>query len=160
MKTAIFAGGCFWGVEYYMLKCEGVESVVSGYIGGSVPHPTYEQVKTGNTGHAEAVLVSYDETKTDYETLFKMFMEIHDPCQTDGQGYDLGTQYRSEVYYQSEQEKEIIEKVIDSLRTLGYNIATKVTEATQFYIAEDYHQNYYNDKGTLPDCHARVIRFK
>ena len=160
MKTAIFAGGCFWGVEYYMLKCDGVESVASGYIGGNIDNPTYEQVKEGDTGHAEAVLITYDETKTDYETLLKMFMEIHNPCQLNGQGYDLGTQYRSEIYYQTEEEKEITLKVIDLLKSMGLDVVTKVTKATKFYVAEDYHQNYYNIKGALPDCHARVVRFK
>ncbi len=159
MKTAIFAGGCFWGVEYYMLKCEGVKSVVSGYIGGSVVNPSYQQVKTGTTGHAEAVRIEYDETLSNYEALLKMFMEIHDPCQLNGQGYDLGTQYRSEIFYQTEEEKEIATNIIEILKSKDYDVVTKITKATEFYVAEDYHQNYYNDKGTLPDCHAYTKRF-
>jgi methionine-S-sulfoxide reductase len=157
--TAIFAGGCFWGVEYYMKQLPGVLSVESGYIGGNVNDPTYEQVCQKNTGHAEAVRVTFDVTKTDYEKLAKMFFEIHDPTQINGQGSDLGEQYRSEIFYKNEGQKVIAEKLIKELQDKGLNVATAVTEASTFWVAEDYHQNYYNRKGTLPYCHGYVKRF-
>lgn len=159
MEEAIFAGGCFWGVEYYMLKEQGVLSVESGYIGGEKPFPTYLEVKTGQTGHAEAVRILYDATLTNYEKLLVCFMEIHDPTQLNGQGYDLGTQYRSEIFYKDDSQRQIAQKVVALLVEKGYEVVTKISPATTFYVAEDYHQNYYNHKGTLPDCHAKVKRF-
>ncbi len=158
-EVAIFAGGCFWGVEHFMQKNEGVLSAVSGYIGGNVENPTYQEVKSGSTGHAEAVKITYDPTKVDYETLARLFFEIHDPTQVDGQGYDLGTQYRSEIFYLNEEQKEIIEKLIAILKEKGFNVVTKLTEASTFYTAENYHQDYYDIKGTEPDCHFRIKRF-
>ncbi|NDV84057.1 peptide-methionine (S)-S-oxide reductase [Bacteroides sp. 51] len=158
-EIAIFAGGCFWGVEYYMQKQPGVITVESGYIGGDKENPSYEQVCQKNTGHAEAVRITFDNTKTDYETLAKMFFEIHDPTQTDGQGPDIGEQYRSEVFYTTPQQKEIAEKLIGQLREKGYDVATAVTPATTFWTAEDYHQNYYVQKGTEPYCHGYTKRF-
>ena len=159
IETAIFAGGCFWGVEYYMQKQPGVMTVESGYIGGDKEDPSYEQVCQKNTGHAEAVRITFDNTKTDYETLAKVFFEIHDPTQTDGQGPDIGEQYRSEVFYTTPKQKEIAEKLIGQLRSKGYDVATIVTPATKFWTAEDYHQNYYVRKGTEPYCHGYTKRF-
>lgn len=159
LDTAIFAGGCFWGVEYYMKKLPGVVSVESGYIGGDVKDPSYEQVCQKNTGHAEAVRIAYDVAKIDYETLTKMFFEIHDPEQTNGQGPDIGEQYRSEIFYMNEGQKIIAEKLINVLQAKGYKIATSVTPASEFWVAEDYHQNYYNRKGTTPYCHGYTKRF-
>lgn len=156
---AIFAGGCFWGVEHMMQKQPGVISVVSGYIGGNVDNPTYEQVRAHTTGHAEAVRVTYDPSKVDYETLARLFFEIHDPTQSDGQGPDLGPQYRSEVFYLDEQQKAVAEKLIGLLRAKGYDVVTRVTPATRFWPAEDYHQDYYERKGTEPYCHAYTRRF-
>ncbi len=158
-KTAIFAGGCFWGVEHYMQKQPGVISVESGYIGGHVAYPTYEQVKSQTTGHAEAVRITYDPQKTDYETLLRFFFEIHDPTQADGQGIDIGSQYRSEIFYQTEEEKLITEKVIGILRERGYDVVTKVTPASPFYEAEDYHQDYFEHHEGEPDCHFYTKRF-
>ncbi|GAB1358855.1 bifunctional methionine sulfoxide reductase B/A protein [Porphyromonadaceae bacterium] len=117
--TAIFAGGCFWGVEHLMQQQNGVIGVESGYIGGTVVNPTYQQVCTGRTGHAEAVRIIYDSTKVDYETLAKLFFEIHDPTQLDGQGPDLGHQYRSGVFYSSAEQKKIAEKLIQQLKDKG-----------------------------------------
>lgn len=159
IETAIFAGGCFWGVEYYMQKQPGVLTVESGYIGGDKEDPSYEQVCQKNTGHAEAVRITFDNTKTDYETLAKIFFEIHDPTQTDGQGPDIGEQYRSEVFYTTPKQKEITEKLIRQLRDKGYDVATIITPATTFWSAEDYHQNYYVRKGTEPYCHGYTKRF-
>lgn len=159
IETAIFAGGCFWGVEYYMQKQPGVITVESGYIGGDKEDPSYEQVCQKNTGHAEAVRITFDRAKTDYETLAKVFFEIHDPTQTDGQGPDIGEQYRSEVFYTTPQQKEIAEKLIGQLQDKGYEVATQITPATKFWTAEDYHQNYYARKGTEPYCHGYTKRF-
>lgn len=159
IDTAIFAGGCFWGVEYYMKKLSGVVHVTSGYIGGAKENPTYEEVCTGTTGHAEAVKITYDPQKTDYETVAKRFFEIHDPTHVNRQGPDVGEQYRSEVFYLSEEQRQIAEKLINQLTEKGYNVATKLTPATTFWPAEEYHQNYYTRKGTLPYCHGYTKRF-
>lgn len=156
---AIFAGGCFWGVEYYMQKKPGVQSVVSGYIGGHVDNPTYKEVCTGTTGHAEAVEITFDPTVVSYEELAKLFFEIHDPTQVNRQGPDVGMQYRTEVFYLDEEQKRITEELINQLKDKGYKVATKVTKATTFWPAEDYHQDYYDNKGTLPYCHGYTRRF-
>jgi len=158
-EKAIFAGGCFWGVEYYMQKKEGVISVVSGYIGGHKDQPTYQEVCTGTTGHAEAVEITFDPAKVSYEDLAKLFFEIHDPTQVNRQGPDVGVQYRSEIFYLDEEQKEIIENLISILKSKGYKVATKVTKATTFWPAEDYHQDYYDHKGTLPYCHGYSKKF-
>lgn len=158
-ERAIFAGGCFWGVEYYLEKHPGVVSVTSGYIGGRTKNPTYEEVCTKTTGHAEAVEVVYDPTKTDYEALARLFFEIHDPTQVDRQGPDIGEQYRSEVFYLNDEQKQTAEKLIQILKDKGNKVATKVTKATEFYKAEKYHQDYYINKGTLPYCHGYTKRF-
>lgn len=157
--TAIFAGGCFWGVEHLMQQQPGVISVESGYIGGHIDNPTYEQVCTKTTGHAEAVLITYDPSKVSYETLAKLFFEIHDPTQTNGQGPDLGPQYRSEIFYTTPAQREVAERLIAELRAKGYDVATGVTEATKFWKAEGYHQDYYQNKGTTPYCHIYTKRF-
>jgi peptide methionine sulfoxide reductase msrA/msrB len=158
-ETAIFAGGCFWGVEYFMAKIKGIKSITSGYIGGDVVCPTYEKVCQQNTGHAEAVRIIFDPEITNYETLAKTFFEIHDPTQSDGQGPDLGQQYRSEIFYTLNEQKLIAEKLIEQLKTKGLNVVTKISKATCFWEAEEYHQNYYEKKGTLPYCHGYVKRF-
>ncbi|MGL4518495.1 MAG: bifunctional methionine sulfoxide reductase B/A protein [Phocaeicola sp.] len=157
--TAIFAGGCFWGVEHLMQQQLGVKSVESGYIGGRTPNPTYEEVCSHTTGHAEAVRIVYDASKVTYETLAKLFFEIHDPTQLNRQGPDVGNQYRSEVFYTTDEQKAVAEKLIQQLRTKGYDVKTNLTKASTFYPAEAYHQDYYDRKGTEPYCHARVKRF-
>ena len=154
IDTAIFAGGCFWGVEYYMKKAPGVLAVESGYIGGKVEDPSYEEVCEGNTGHVEAVRVLFDTSKTDYETLAKLFFEIHDPTQKDHQGPDYG-----ELFYNSPEQKAVAEKLIQELKVKGYAVVTRLAPATTFWVAEDYHQNYYTRKGTLPYCHGYTRRF-
>lgn len=158
-ETAIFAGGCFWGVEYLMEKEPGVISVESGYIGGKTERPTYEQVSSKRTGHAEAVRVVFDPSKVSYETLAKLFFEIHDPTQLNRQGPDVGDQYRSEVFYTTPQQKEVAEKLILQLKAKGYDVKTKVTAASTFWPAEAYHQNYYERKGSTPYCHGYTKRF-
>ncbi len=157
--TAIFAGGCFWGVEYYMQQARGVQSVESGYIGGHVDNPTYEQVCSHTTGHAEAVRIVFDPGKTNYEELAKLFFEIHDPTQVNRQGPDVGDQYRSEIFYLNEDQKKTAEKLVKILKDKGYNVATKVTKATTFWPAEGYHQDYYFRKGSTPYCHVYTKRF-
>jgi len=157
--TAIFAGGCFWGVEYFLQKSPGVISVTSGYIGGEVKNPTYREVCTGNTGHAEAVKIVYDPAKTTYENLLKLFLEIHDPTQVGRQGPDVGDQYRSEIFYLNDEQKSIAEKNLNVLKTKGMKIATAVTKASEFYPAEAYHQDYYFNNGKVPYCHAYTKRF-
>ena len=157
--TAIFAGGCFWGVEYFMQKTPGVITVTSGFTGGHVKNPSYREVCTGTTGHAEAVKIIYDPRKTSYETLLKLFMEIHDPTQVGGQGPDLGDQYRSEIFYLNEEQKKTAEKNINILKAKGYKVATLLTKASEFYDAEGYHQDYYFKNGKLPYCHGYTKRF-
>lgn len=154
VDSAIFAGGCFWGVEHLMQKQNGVISVTSGYIGGNVENPKYEDVKKQLTGHAEAVKIIFDPLIVNYETLTKLFFEIHDFTQADGQGPDIGDQYRSAIFYNSDEQKEIATKLIDILKEKGYDVKTALTPATEFYVAEDYHQDYYEIKGTEPYCHS------
>lgn len=157
--AAIFAGGCFWGVEYFLQKAPGVISVTSGYTGGHVKNPSYKEVCTGTTGHAEAVKIIYDRKKTTYENLLKLFLEIHDPTQVGGQGPDLGDQYRSEIFYLNNQQKEAAEKYLGILRAKRMKISTAITKASEFYNAEGYHQDYYFNNGKTPYCHAYVKRF-
>ncbi|MBE0638831.1 MAG: bifunctional methionine sulfoxide reductase B/A protein [Bacteroidales bacterium] len=152
---AIFASGCFWGVEYYFNKANGVIETTVGYTGGKVKNPTYEQVCTGKTGHAEAVEVIFDPALTDYETLARLFFETHDFTQIGGQGPDIGDQYRSVIYYLDEQQKEIAEKLIKILEGKNYKVATKLEQASIFYRAEDYHQDYYLKTGGNPYCHIK-----
>lgn len=158
-QRAIFAGGCFWGVEYHFGRLKGVLSATSGYIGGSVDHPTYKQVCSGKTGHAEAVAVDFDPEQVSYETLAKLFFEIHDPTQVNRQGPDVGTQYRSAVFYLDETQKKIAEALLDELRRKGYRVATSVEKAGTFWKAEDYHQDYYKKTGHHPYCHIYQKRF-
>ncbi len=157
--TAIFAGGCFWGVEYYMQKAKGVISVVSGYTGGTKDHPTYEEVCSGKTGHYEAVEVVFNPSVISYEEVAKLFFEIHDPTQWNHQGPDWGEQYRSAVFYRNPEQKAITQKLIAELKHNGYNVVTEVKPASVFWKAEKYHQDYYDHKGTTPYCHGYVKRF-
>ena len=158
-EEAIFAGGCFWGVEHYFQQVKGVRSVISGYTGGHVADPSYRQVCTGATGHAEAVQVVFDPEQTSYEELAKLFFEIHDPTQRNRQGPDVGTQYRSAVFYRNDEQKRIAEELIARLRARGYKVVTQVEPASTFYPAEAYHQNYIDKHPTRPICHTRVRRF-
>lgn len=158
-KKAYFAGGCFWGMEYHFEKLAGVLSVDSGYIGGKVKNPSYKDVSSGTSGHFEAVEILYDPTKVSYETLAKLFFEIHDPTQQDGQGPDRGSQYLSAVFTSDESEKKTITKLITLLKTKGFNVSTKVYSANTFYKAEEHHQDYYKKNGRTPYCHAYVKRF-
>lgn len=156
---AYFAGGCFWGVEYYLENIEGVKEVTSGFMGGHLKNPGYYDVIRKSTGHLETVEVVYDPSKVSYETLAKTFFEIHDPTQTDGQGPDIGAQYLSAVFVKNDQERLIVQKLIGKLERRGYKVATKLYGAKPFYPAEGYHQDYYERKGSKPYCHIRIDRF-
>ena len=158
-ERALFAGGCFWGVEYYFEKAPGVISATSGYTGGRVDDPSYRQVTTGRTGHAEAVEVVFDPSRTSFEKLARLFFEIHDPTQAGGQGPDIGDQYRSAVFYLDEEQRAVTERLIRQLEFRGYSVVTEVVPAGEFFTAEDYHQDYYRRKSGQPYCHTRVLRF-
>ena len=164
--TAVFAGGCFWGVEAVFRHVKGVRSAVSGYAGGTKSSPSYEEVSTGSTGHAETVSVRYDPREISYGELLRIFMSVaHNPTELNRQGPDHGTQYRSVVFYQSPEQKKITEAYVTQLtaaRAFGAPIVTQVTAASHFYPAEDYHQDYlarhpyqpyivYNDAPKLED---------
>lgn len=158
VDVAVFAGGCFWGVEAFLRTVPGVLEVVSGYTGGEYAHPSYEDVCTGSTGHAEAVRVVFDPARVSYETLARIFFEIHDPTQLNRQGPDLGTQYRSAIFYTNEKQKETAEKLIKELEDRGWPVATVLAPLGPFYPAEEYHQDYFNKHGRGL-CHRRVSRF-
>ncbi|EGK02895.1 MULTISPECIES: bifunctional methionine sulfoxide reductase B/A protein [Dysgonomonas] len=154
IKKAYFASGCFWGTEYYFMKANGVAHTSVGFMGGHVDHPSYEQVCQKNTGHLETTEVEYDASKTTYEDLVKLFFETHDFTQTNGQGPDIGPQYLSCIFYADEKEKEVAEKYIKILEGKGYKVATMLKPLSTFWKAEDYHQQYYEHKGTKPYCHV------
>jgi len=157
--TAYFAGGCFWGVEYYFEKEKGVISTQVGYMGGHTENPTYQQVCEGNTGHAETMEVVFDPALTSFETLARLFFEIHDPTQVNRQGPDIGYQYRSAIFYKNDSQKQTAEKLVQLLKDKGYKVATELSPAGTFWVAENYHQDYYMHKGTQPYCHAYQKRF-
>ena len=156
---AYFAGGCFWGVEYYLQQLDGVIATSVGFMGGNVANPGYYEVVKGGTGHIETTEVVYDPNKISYEELTKYFFEIHDPTQVDRQGPDIGEQYRSVIFYTSQQEKNIAINLISILKGKGYDVVTKLEEADSFYPAENYHQDYYQNKGNLPYCHSYQKKF-
>ena len=135
------------------MKAAGVKATAAGFMGGNVGNPTYQQVRTETTGHLECVEVEYDAGKTNYENLLTLFFETHDFTQTDGQGPDIGTQYLSCLFYMDEVEKVAAENFIQRLERMGYRVATQIRPASTFWIAEDYHQQYYEHKGTKPYCH-------
>jgi peptide methionine sulfoxide reductase msrA/msrB len=153
IEKAIFAGGCFWGTEYYFKQKPGVISTTVGYTGGHLDNPTYKQVCTGDTGHAEAVEVEYDSSKISYEELAKLFFEIHDFTQLNRQGPDVGVQYRSAIFYLNEQQKEVATRLVEKLKQKGYDVKTQIVPAGVFWPAEEYHQDYYEKEGDVPYCH-------
>ena len=158
-EKAYFAGGCFWGVEYYFRNAVGIVSTTAGYIGGNKENPTYSEVCSGKTGHAEAIEVVYNTELTSYEKIATLFFEIHDPTQINRQGPDIGEQYRSAVFYMDNHQKQTAEKLIKILKDKGYEVVTEVIAAGSFWKAEDYHQDYYSKKNGQPYCHFYQKRF-
>lgn len=158
-ERAVFAGGCFWGVEYYMKQLHGVIRTSVGFSGGKIINPTYKGVCAGTTGHAEVVEVVFDPHKTDYEKVAKLFFEIHDPTQKMRQGSDIGSQYRSAIFYLTEEQKHTALQLIESLKKHHIQAVTEILPAGPFYPAETYHQDYYGKNGHEPYCHKRVARF-
>lgn len=158
-EEAIFAAGCFWGVEYYFKKCPGVLKTEVGYSGGIKENPSYQEVCRGDTHYLEVIRVVYDPQKIAYEALVKYFFEIHDPSQKNGQGPDLGEQYLSAIFYYDDTQKNSAEKVIHILEDKGYQVATKLLPATIFWPAEEYHQDYYRKTQKEPYCHMYTKRF-
>ncbi len=154
IKSAYFAGGCFWGVEYHFEKLNGVVAAISGYMGGRTENPDYKSICTGLTGHLEVVRVDYDESIVSFEELAKLFFEIHDFTQINGQGPDIGSQYLSAIFYADEEQKIVSEKVIKELENMNYKVATSLYELVPFYEAEDYHQDYYDRHQKVPYCHS------
>jgi peptide-methionine (S)-S-oxide reductase len=157
LAKATFAGGCFWCTEAVFAQLNGVHGVTSGYIGGQVPNPTYKDVCTGRTGHAEAIEITYDPTVIPFQKLLEVFFATHDPTTLNRQGADVGTQYRSGVFYHDDEQRRIALEVIQALdrsRVFGAKIVTEVTPAGTFYRAEDYHQDYYANNPFQPYCQA------
>lgn len=155
LDTATFGAGCFWCIEAIFQRLEGVHSVTSGYAGGYVENPTYKQVCTGGTGHAEVARIAFDPSVITFDELLEVFWKTHDPTTLNRQGKDVGTQYRSAVFYHNAEQKEKTEYYLKKLDESGaYNnpIVTTIEEMTVFYPAEDYHQNYFNDNGSQPYC--------
>ena len=164
---ATLAGGCFWCLEAVYVELKGVDKVASGYSGGTVANPTYKQVTSGTTGHAEVVQITFDPQIISYKELLEVFFTIHDPTSLNRQGADVGTQYRSAIYYHSPEQKSTAEKVIADLTTAGIwknKIVTEVAKFDVFYKAEDYHQNYYALNPDQAYCRMviepKVIKFR
>ncbi|GIV95933.1 MAG: peptide methionine sulfoxide reductase MsrA [Herpetosiphonaceae bacterium] len=158
-EVATLAGGCFWCLEAIFDDLKGVEDVVSGYSGGAVPNPTYQQVCTGTTGHAEVVQITFDPSVVSFKDLLHVFFAIHDPTTLNRQGADVGTQYRSAIFYHNEEQKRIAEQVIREISEAGIWDAPIVTELapfTAFYPAEEYHQEYYRRNPNQPYCMAVI----
>ncbi len=149
MQTAYFAGGCFWCVEAVFQRISGVVSVESGYCNGSTQNPTYQDICTGTTGHAEVVKIEFNEHLVSFEDLLQIFFATHDATTLNQQGSDKGTQYRSAVFYVNDEQQTQANQFIQNLSD---NIVTEVTELSVFYPAEDYHQNYYNNNPNQPYC--------
>lgn len=155
LEKITLGGGCYWCVEAVYEQLDGVKSVVSGFTGGTVPNPTYDEVCTGTTGHAEVVEITYDKTKTNLDEIFKVFFTVHDPTTLNRQGADRGTQYRSSIFYANQGQKKLAESIIKQLndeKVYENPIVTTLEPLTAFYIAEDYHQNYYENNKSQPYC--------
>lgn len=160
METAVLAGGCFWCVEAVFQQLNGVDHVESGYTGGHVINPTYEQVCSGETGHAEVIKIWYDPAVISFTELLEVFFKTHDPTTLNRQGADVGTQYRSAIFYRNDEEKKTSEEIIEELNKSGYyanKIVTTLEPLKEYYAAEDYHQNYFRLKGDQnPYCQMVV----
>lgn len=160
--TATFGAGCFWCVETLFAQLKGVDTVLSGYAGGQVKNPSYKEVCSGNTGHAEVIQISYDSNLITFSDLLEVFFNVHDPTTLDRQGNDVGTQYRSTIMYENENQKSLAQEYINQIEASGTfknKIVTTLEPLGTFYVAEDYHQNYYNQNGEQPYCQF-VVRPK
>ncbi|MEL6250446.1 MAG: peptide-methionine (S)-S-oxide reductase MsrA [Bacteroidota bacterium] len=167
LATATLGAGCFWCVEAVFQNLKGVESVVSGYMGGKVKNPTYKEVCSGLTGHAEVAQLKYDPEQVSFKEILEVFWKTHDPTTLNRQGNDVGTQYRSAVFYHDDEQKELAEhykKELDASAYYSDPIVTEISPAVEFYVAEDYHQNYFNDNSSQPYCNfvvrPKVEKFK
>jgi len=158
-EIAVFGGGCFWCTEAIFQRLNGVASVTSGYSGGQVESPTYEQVSGGDTGHVESIKIDFDPAQISFETLLNVFFATHDPTQKNQQGHDIGPQYQSTVFYMDERQKQDVENFINKLNadnTYGKPVATEVKKFEKFYPAESYHRNYYNNNQNMPYCQVVI----
>lgn len=159
LEVATFAGGCFWCIETVFREVDGVEQVISGYTGGSTPNPAYQQVCTGQTGHAEAVQVSFNPSKISYREILEIFFSVHDPTTLNRQGADVGTQYRSVIFYHSPEQKQTAESLIrelDESGVWGRPIVTQIVPFEDYYRAEEYHQEYYQKNPFQGYCQAVI----
>tara|TARA_B110000014_G_C19909585_1_gene470672 strand:- start:152 stop:631 length:480 start_codon:yes stop_codon:yes gene_type:complete len=157
IMNAYFGAGCFWGVEAEFRKLDGVSNTSVGYMGGMTQDPTYEEVCTGTTGHAEVVEIEYDENIVSYTKLLDIFMNIHDPTQLNRQGPDIGTQYRSAIFVITNDQKELANEMIDNMnKKLNDSVVTSVEKKTEYYIGEEYHQKYLEKRG-LASCHTNLM---
>ncbi|MDC6386171.1 peptide-methionine (S)-S-oxide reductase [Flagellimonas taeanensis] len=155
VETAIFAGGCFWCTEAVFQRLNGVKDVVPGYTGGNIKNPAYREICTGRTGHAEAIKITFDPAQISYTELLEVFFATHDPTTLNRQGNDVGTQYRSEIFYTSQEQRYLAEEFIALLEKEGIfalPIVTAISEEKPFYLAEEEHHNYYNDHRQQPYC--------
>lgn len=160
LETVTFGAGCFWCVEAIFEKLEGIESVTSGYMGGSVDNPTYEKVCTGETGHAEVCQIKFNPEIISFEDLLEVFWKTHDPTTLNRQGADVGTQYRSVIFFHNERQKELAEyykSKLDKSGAFKNPIVTEITAAGKYFIAEDYHQNYFKNNSAQPYCQFVIV---
>jgi len=156
MQQALFGGGCFWCTEAVFLQLKGITQVVSGYAGGHTTNPTYEAICNGDTNHAEVILISFDEQQINYQQLLTVFFAIHDPTTLNRQGNDIGTQYRSVIYYFDEQQKLEAEQFIEKLKAENLDIVTELSPVPTFYPAEEYHQNYFAKNPAQGYCNFAI----
>lgn len=156
MQQALFGGGCFWCVEAVFLQLKGVNKVVSGYAGGNTLQPTYEDICTGETNHAEVIMIDFDESQISFEQLLNVFFAIHDPTTLNRQGNDVGTQYRSVIYYLNEEQHQQSLKMIEALKADGLNIVTELSPVPTFYEAEEYHQNFFARNPNQGYCNVSI----
>lgn len=156
MQQALFGGGCFWCTEAVFLQIRGVSKVVSGYAGGHTTHPTYEEICNGDTNHAEVILIDFDESQISFKQLLNVFFATHDPTTLNRQGNDVGTQYRSVIYYLNEEQQRQSQETIDALKAEGLNVVTELSPAPTFYPAEDYHQNFFAKNPSQGYCNFAI----
>ena len=156
MQQALFGGGCFWCVEAIILQLKGVQKVVSGYAGGHTDNPNYDDICRGDSNHAEVILIDYDETQISFEQLLDVFFTTHDPTTLNRQGNDIGTQYRSVIYYLNDEQQQQAQQSIDRLKAEGLNIVTELSPAPKFYPAEEYHQNFFARNPSQGYCNFAI----